>query len=229
MSHPEIVEFFLRAPKRDCKYTDKCEIKKPCIQNWNNDVHRICSRDRCRYADNLHHGDRVRQRRVFYKRHDLITHRRKNAFDHLQQHDPKKDLRTRHAQYLPRLILAFGDAFDPAAVYLRKIASVVNNKSNQCRQKTIAEGGQPDQTRSIENDEKLQHKRRAADYPHDHTEQCFQREKLGHRAECDNKPERQCKYQCKSEQLERRQKTDRKFADDIKKHPESPFMLRSTP
>ena len=91
-----------------------------------------------------------------------------------------EDLGFGHAQDLPGLLLAHGYALNAAPVDLGKIAGVVDYEREDNRQKSVELHTQPHQTRPVEHQDYLKHKRRSADYPDENLEYPLYRGYLRH-------------------------------------------------
>ena len=86
-----------------------------------------------------------------------------------KQRDVAEDLRLGHAQHLTGLLLPDGHALDAAAVDLGEVAGVVDDEHHRRRgEAPLREGPgvvREDVAGYVEDDEQLQHQRRAADDP----------------------------------------------------------------
>ena len=78
--------------------------------------------------DDLLQGDDAGQGSVLHQSDDLIGHRGSDALDHLQQGDMKEDLGLGHTQDLSGLLLSPWYSLDTAAVDLREVTGVVDDK-----------------------------------------------------------------------------------------------------
>lgn len=147
------------------------------------------------HHDDLLGGDDVCQRRVLDQRHEFVAHRRENALDDLQKRDLEEDLRFGHAEHLTGLVLAARDGLDAAAENLGKIAGIIDDEGHtgggEAGQKVPA----PQQTRTVKNNDDLEHQRRAANDPDEGLDQPRKRLKAAHRAERDDQSERQTEQQ----------------------------------
>ena len=133
---------------------------------------------------------------------DLVAHGGSDPLDDLQQHHLKKDLPFGHTQHLTGFILTLWYAFNTASVNLGKIAGIVDGKGHNGGGKTGHSRKIKDQTRSIEDDNQLEHQRCTANNPHKAPHYGFQWSKLAHGAETDYKAQRDGKQQCQTEDLQ---------------------------
>ena len=97
----------------------------------------------------------------------------------MQQRDLKKDLTFRHAQHLSRLLLSHGDALNAAPVDHGEVAGVVDNEGDDARRHTGVVEARPDivvepLAGTVEDDDKLEHQRRAADDPDERLDRAAQ-------------------------------------------------------
>ena len=155
----------------------------------------------------------ARERRIFDERHYLVGHGRNDVFYHLHEHDAEKYLRSRHAEHLPRFILSFAYALYPAAVYLRKIAGIIDYERDKHRHEARKKRHAESKSRDVENDHDLEHQGRAPDDPDHGFEYRPQPLEARHRTESYYQPEherrrkRNDEYQaCRAEAFEQRQR-----------------------
>ena len=138
--------------------------------------------------DDLLKRDHARDRGVLDQCDHLIRDGRHDPLDHLQQCDLEKDLPLRHAEHLPGLLLSCRNALNPASVDFGKIAGVIQNKCDGRGEKAPVIAGRPraaaleQRAGDVENDDQLEHQRRAA---HDPDDQPYQQ---GNRPEVHKKP-----------------------------------------
>ena len=161
--------------------------------------------------DDLLQGDDSGQGGILHQGDDLIAHGGHNALDDLEQNHPEEDLAAGHAQHLPRLPLAHGDALQAAPVDFRKIAGVVDDEGHRRGGKPPAlplgpEGDMEHQAGEIVDNQQLNHQRGAPDDPDNQIGQHTQRLKPGHGAEHDDKPQGDGPQQGHSKQPEGLQK-----------------------
>ena len=141
----------------------------------------------------LHDGDDPGQGRVLHQGDDLVGHGRQDPLHHLKQGDFEEDLAAGEAQHLTGLPLTRRDGLDAAPVDHGEIAGVVQYKGHGARQHPVAA---PDvvtepQAGAVENDDQLQHQRRAPDHPHQGVEQRPHRAAAAHGAQGHQQAQRQ--------------------------------------
>ncbi len=114
-------------------------------------------------AEKLGDADGLRERGVLDERDDLVRRRRKDALDHLRQHDAKEGLALREAENLRGLVLPAGNRLDAAAVNLCEIGGIIEDEGDDDRDEAVVGKAEKVIRREIDED-KLQDERRAAHY-----------------------------------------------------------------
>lgn len=88
-----------------------------------------------------------------------------------------------HSENLTGFVLSARNSLDAASEYLRKIGGIVDDKGDQRGVHAVKLDPAEKQRRDVEHNKKLEHERRAADYPHHGLDQQPERSKARARAE----------------------------------------------
>ncbi len=116
--------------------------------------------------DDLINGDDPGKGCVLYQGDDLVTHRRNDPFNDLQEDDLKEDILFRKAKDLSGFVLPHGNGLQTAAEDLGKVAGIVNDKSYQSGKESASKAypgrGSHKQPRTVIDDDQLKHERRSS-------------------------------------------------------------------
>lgn len=153
-----------------------------------------------------------------------------DALDHLQQRDLEEDLALCHAQHLTGLLLADGHALNAALVDDGEIAGIVDDEGNDTGRHAPVGKVAPQVeiepfTGSVEDDDKLEHQRRAADDPDDHVEKPAYRLAPATQGKGDEKSQRQREQQRQEKQLQQLPHACQQGKSDSPKHEKSSFVV----